>query len=104
MAKTTHAITHRYVVNGQTLEITRRHVRTAYAANGNVGNPTEYFVWDANLDGAHKATAGSRSDAYELALGHAVYVDGRYVGGRPEDVRNWRLVKAEMGETYVGRA
>lgn len=98
----TNAITYVYRVGDKVIEVTRRHVKTAYAKNGNVGNPTEYFVWDAAIDGNVVCTAGSRSDAYELALGNGVWNGFAYVGSR-DKVRNFRLVKEEMRENYVGK-
>lgn len=103
---TTHTITYTYDVDGKLIKLTRRHTGTAYAANGNVGNPTEYFVWDAEVDGRTVATAGSRAGAYELALGNSIIAsDNRTViGGNRARVRNWVKVRDEMKANLVGSA
>lgn len=102
--KTTHPITYRYEFEGQTIEIERVHYGTAYARNGNVGNPTEYFKWNWRTATA-KGHGDSRSDAYERAraavLGIGYVYDERrklYVNVRP-----WTLVRDEMKANYRGR-
>lgn len=101
--KTTRPITYRYEVDGKVVGITRIHTGTAYARNGNVGNPTEYFVWDARVDGRFVGQFDTRANAYEAATGHKYCtVDGRTHGtGKP--VRSWTTVRDEMQANYRGR-
>jgi hypothetical protein len=112
--KSTHPITYIYDVDGHTIEITRTHVRTAYARNGNVGNPTEYFEWRAYLNGKPVGTTGQRAEAYEYARAAALgieYRTTRYSGGRNggrviahgKNERPWTAVREEMQTNYRGR-
>lgn len=115
MAKSTKPITYYYRVEDNTVGITRRHIGTAYARNGNVGNPTEYFLWDwevANDDLGTFTHSGrghaTRADAYEHARARILGIpyNDPYVGGRtpyanqPQrrsvNVRNWLTVQEEM--------
>lgn len=103
MSKSEHPITYVYEVDGHLIEITRRHTGTAYARNGNVGNPTEYFKWEAKKDGVYLGMFSKRSDAYEEATGHAYCDrDGRVIG-RNKQVRYFNLVRDEMQANYRGR-
>lgn len=110
--KTTHPITYHYSFDhdGVTHDIalTRRHTGTAYARNGNVGNPTEYFRWDATVDGV-QVNGGlgfrDRSDAYENARAFVLGI--RYANDdnrrRWVNVRSWVLVRDEMKSNYRSR-
>lgn len=106
--KTTHPITYVYAFLGHVIEITREHVGTAYAMNGNAGNPTEYFTWRSALDGEHViGTAPTRAVAYEYARAKALGIAYRYdegVARRCENVRPWTVVQAEMRANYTGKA
>lgn len=105
--KTTHPITYRYDFQGHVIEVTRRHVYTAYAANGNVGNPTEYFDWESTVDGERATTAApSRAVAYEYARAKVLGIPYRCDEGmarRSENVRYWWIVRDEMRANYRGR-
>jgi hypothetical protein len=123
MSASTHPITYRYVVRVNdglytpvhVIDITRRHVGTAYARNGNVSNPTEYFVWDATVEtlglphrgGVESATRGcsTRSDAYEHARATALGIpyDNNDALKRWVNVRPFTRVADEMKANYVGR-
>lgn len=103
----TNPITYVYEYGGHTIEVTRRHVRTAYARNGNVSNPTEYFVWDTKVDGETVSTlAITRADAYEH--GRAKIEGTRF---RPDNdrglgginVRSYIAVRDEMKKNYRSR-
>jgi len=108
--QTTHPITYRYEVEGHVIDITRRHVHTAYARNGNVHNPTVYFVWDSTVDGA-KTFIGERSRAvaYEYARAHALGIDYLNLPDhnvrrqKHKNVRPFNVVQSEMRSNYVGR-
>lgn len=109
MAKSTKPITYVYAVGGHRVEIVRRHVGTAYARNGNVGNPTEYFTWESRLDGEF-VTYGeeSRAIAYEHARAKALGIPYAYSETRPgpkwnKNVRPYPLVQDEMKVNYQGR-
>jgi hypothetical protein len=106
MAKSTHPITYHYNVDGKDVAITRRHVGQAYARNGNVGNPTEYFVWDVKIDG-EPAGAGyrDRSDAYEHARARVLGIPYVFdeIRKRYVNVRAYTLVRREMQANYVKR-
>lgn len=113
MAKSTAPIAYQYSIDGAVAVIERVHVGTAYARNGNVGNPTEYFRWNWTVEllprsiksGAH-GNGSSRADAYERARASVLgipYRTGEYVH-QCENVRPWTDVKAEMQANYVGRA
>ena len=99
-------ISYHYDVEGHDVALSRTHVGTAYARNGNAGNPTEYFVWEACVDGERVVSnRPSRSDAYEHARARALgtsYVNDelrhRYV-----NVRGWVTVQAEMRANYRGQ-
>lgn len=105
MPKTTHPIAYAYTVDGAHVIITRVHIRTAYARNGNVGNPTEYFRWEWAVESGPRGTGSSRSDAYELA--RAAVLGIRYVNNDTRkmwvNVRPWTVVKDEMQANYTGR-
>ena len=99
-------IAYRYVVEGHDVVVSRRHIGAAYARNGNAHNPTEHFVWDAEVDGRSAAhQRPSRSDAYEHAraqvLGIAYANDD--VHRRHVNVRSFVVVQAEMRANYRGR-
>ncbi|HVT77922.1 MAG TPA: hypothetical protein VHD87_12890 [Acidimicrobiales bacterium] len=100
-------ITYRYDIDGHAVALTRRHWYTAYARNGNVGNPTENYLWDAHVDGELvQRGCALRSDAYEHARCHIAGVPYCNDQRRPErtrNVRNYLLVKAEMAANYRGR-
>lgn len=100
-------ITYVYEVEGVEVAISRRHVATAYARNGNVGNPTQYFVWDASVDGATVVSgAPLRSDAYEQARARILgipYCNDPRRPGRARNVRNYLLVDREMAHNYRRR-
>ena len=105
MAKSTHSITYHYDFDGHDIAVTRRHYGTAYAKNGNVGNPTEYFLWDVAIDGEHYLRGcRSRSNAYETGrariLGTPYFdSDGRNVR-RDRGIRSFYLVRDEMKANY----
>lgn len=103
----TYPITYIYDYDGHTIEVSRRHVRTAYARNGNVSNPTEYFVWETSVDGETVSTLSiTRTDAYEY--GRAKVEGIRF---RPDNdlglgginVRSYIVVRDEMKANYVKR-
>lgn len=115
MAKSTHPIAYTYNIDGNVVVIERVHYATAYARNGNVHNPTEYFKWNWRVEmlagGIDPPTppmlghGSTRYDAYERARAAVLgigYVNDerrkRYV-----NVRLWRDVMAEMKANYVGR-
>ena len=105
--KTTNPITYVYEIDGHRIEITRRHVGTAYAANGNVHNPTEYFLWDTRIDGEPGLSMRpTRADAYEHARAQALGLryDNDDLRRRWVNVRSFRLVQDEMKANYRGRA
>lgn len=84
--KSTYPITYFYDFEGHEIAIPRRHVGTAYARNGNVGNPTEYFVWDAKVDGKlDELGCFSRANAYEHARAHILGITYR-----ESDPKNYR--------------
>lgn len=104
----TNPITYVYVIDGHEVAITRVHVGTAYARNGNVGNPTEYFVWEARVDGVYAVGhCRSRVEAYEYArcgIAGLTYVpirEGR--PGKERNIRHYLLVADEMKANYVSR-
>lgn len=114
MSKSTEPITYTYRVETPTetkyLLLTRRHTGTAYARNGNVGNPTEYFMWDTvivtGIKGRYWGRYTSRAEAYEY--GRAAALGIRYVAAanRPGmragvNVRHYIEVQREMKENYV---
>jgi hypothetical protein len=106
--KSTHPVTYVYDVEGHEVAVTREHVRTAYARNGNVGNPTEYFKWSATVDGESVTSwARTRADAYEY--GRAAVLGYAYSPGHGDNfrgaknVRNFRLVADEMQTNYQRR-
>lgn len=109
VSKSTTPITYVYDVDGHTVAVTRRHVGTAYARNGNVGNPSEHFVWDGRVDdNARPAVISSptRADAYEHARASALGIPysnddtrRRYV-----NVRVWTVVQKEMRANYRHRS
>ena len=111
--KSTHPIAYQYNIGGNIVVIERVHYGTAYARNGNVGNPTEYFKWNWTVEmkarclesGAH-GHGDSRADAYERARASVLGI--RYVNDeqrrRYTNVRPWTVVKAEMQANYNGRA
>lgn len=103
-----HSITYRYDFDGHAIEVTRWHVGTAYARNGNVGNPKEYFRWKASVDG--EQIGGyfySRADAYEHArasiLGILYYWRPDALSVDCVNVRPWTAVQDEMRANYRGR-
>jgi hypothetical protein len=105
--KTTSDITYRYEIDGNAIEISRRHTGTAYARNGNVHNPTEYFTWEARVNGVEIGRRfSSRADAYENARAKALGI--RYVNDdrrhKYVNVRPFQMVAAEMRAAYRGRA
>lgn len=102
--KSTDPITYVYVFDAWEIAITRRHIGTAYARNGNVGNPTEYFRWDLVTEGEFKGSFSSRVEAYEYARGFGFCGnDGKTRGprGRRSEVRYFRTVQDEMKVSYV---
>lgn len=105
MPKSTDPIAYRYSVEGATVTIERVHIGTAYARNGNVGNPTEYFRWNWNVETGKKGNGSSRSDAYERARASVLGI--RYVYNDHKklwvNVRPWTLVRDEMRANYRGR-
>lgn len=112
MAKSTHPITYHYDFehNGSThdIAITRRHTGTAYARNGNVGNPTEYFRWEAVVNGVTVAGLAfrDRTDAYENARAKVLGIPYRFDLERPArccNVRSWVVVRDEMKANYRRR-
>lgn len=94
--KTTHPIRYTYNIDGNVVLIERVHYGTAFARNGNVGNPTEYFKWNwwvetpSNINTPSPSLRGhadSRTDAYERARAAVLgipYVpaDGTHGDGR----------------------
>lgn len=104
MAGTAHwdTITYYYEIEGRVVTVTRHHAGTAYARNGNVGNPTQYYTWSAAVDGERVTFAEpSRAAAYELA--RAVVLDIDYSNperGAGVNVRPFYSVAAEMKENY----
>lgn len=111
MSKTTNPITYHYDVAGHTISVARRHVGTAYARNGNAHNPTEYFVWEARVDGQLVGTGyDTRATAYEYARASALgikYRQTRYARGRVAvrgiNERLYTIVQDEMRANYRGR-
>lgn len=106
MGKSTSPITYHYDVDGHDVAVTRRHTGTAYAANGNVGNPTEYFVWSVAVDGVLLMDSiAQRAIAYEYGRAHAQGVRYLYSDrpGRGVGIRNYNLVAEEMRANYRGR-
>lgn len=113
MAKSTHPIAYQYDIDGAIVVIERVHIGTAYARNGNVGNPTEYFRWNWKVEmlprsikeGAH-GNGSSRADAYERARAVVLGIPYIYddVRKRYENVRPWTVVRDEMRSNYRGRA
>lgn len=118
MTKTTHPITYTYEFNHDeslyTFEITRRHLSTAYARNGNVGNPTEYFTWEVRIFGPFLGEDGqrlpgfgypTRTVAYEYARAHILGIDYHHDDGTTNyrNVRQWNVVENEMRANYKGR-
>lgn len=112
MAKSTHSITYAYDIDGAVVLIERVHVGTAYARNGNVHNPTEYFRWNwriacqpGGIEDGPRGNGSSRSDAYERARAKVLGI--RYAFDeerhRYENVRPWTVVKAEMQANYRWR-
>lgn len=106
MTRNTNPITYTYDVEGRTITITRRHVGTAYARNGNVGNASEYFVWDASIDGeSYGGSYEDRATAYEYARAHIIgipyYWHSNYPN-RARNVRNYNVVREEMKNNYRG--
>jgi len=105
--KTTAPITYVYRIEHEgvahEVAITRRHTGTAYARNGNVGNPTEYFRWEVAVDGTGLGTAPNRTEAYEVGRCHIEGV--RYLNRAPRylNVRHYLLVQNEMKSNYVRR-
>lgn len=103
----TDPIAYLYNFLGHAIRVTREHVGTAYARNGNVGNPTEYFVWNATLNGQRVAVVcSSRAVAYEYARAAALGIRYRHDEGmarRSENVRGWVEVQREMKRNYIGR-
>lgn len=103
----TNPITYIYDYDGHTIEVSRRHVRTAFASNGNVSNPTEYFVWQSTVDGEYAAgLCVSRADAYEHARAKIQGVrfhpgDDRGLGS--VGVRSYIVVRNEMQANYRSR-
>lgn len=103
--KSTDSRSYRYEVDGHEIVVTRTHVGTAYARNGNVGNATEYFIWSATADGVEVAfSEDRRSEAYEVARAHALGIE--YVNipsqRRYVNVRGWTKVQDEMKANYRG--
>lgn len=105
MSKSITPIAYHYDIDGHDVKVTRRHVRTAYARNGNVSNPTEYFVWDARVDGEYVVgNVGERSTAYEYARARVLGIDYFWDSNQPtkaRNVRSFRLVQDEMKANYV---
>lgn len=101
--KGTKPITYHYDIDGHDVAITRHHVKTAYPMNGNVGNPTEYFVWSVKVDDVSIATnLVNRADGYEEArcsIAGIVYRNDEY-RHRYENVRSFYLVQQEMKANY----
>lgn len=100
MAQSAHPITYHYDCEGHAIEVTRVHVGTAYARNGNVGNPTEYFQWESTVDGEWATgTAPTRTVAYEYARAKALGIPYSYDEGmarRSKNVRAFWVVQTEM--------
>jgi hypothetical protein len=114
MAQSTDPITYLYEVkdgDGQSHEValTRKHAGTAYARNGNAGNPTECFIWDYAIDGVSGGGGDSqRAIAYEYARAMILgiqYVNQPHLGPVRgyKNVRNFRAVAAEMKAAYRGQ-
>lgn len=81
-----------YSYAGHAIEITRRHIGTAYPRNGNVHNPTEYFTWSVSIDGKmHDNYLSTRWEAYESARQHI----------EPTTPRFYWIVQAEMKENRL---
>lgn len=100
-------IAYRYDIEGHSVVVDRNHLGTAYARNGNVHNPTEYYTWDSSVDGK---TAGSgcatRADAYEYARAAVQGVrfnPGDQRGRGCINVRSFIVVREEMQANYRGR-
>lgn len=107
MSHSTHPITYVYDVEGHTIEVTRHHIGTAYARNGNVGNPTEYFRWSSRVDGELPVVyrAVSRAEAYEHARAKVLGVEYRNddLRRRYVNVRPYTEVQREMKANYNSR-
>lgn len=106
MPKSTDPIAYQYDIEGTGVTIERVHTGTAYARNGNVGNPTEYFRWNWTVATGEKGNGSSRSDAYERARAAVLGIPYRYDETNPSrcvNVRSWMLVKKEMQANYRGR-
>lgn len=110
MSKSTGPITYVYEVEGHEVAVTRRHVGTAYARNGNVGNPTEYFEWEALVDGKRIGVGSwQRAVAYEAARAHILGIDYFHphpdgpFANRARNVRPYTLVADEMKANYRRR-
>lgn len=106
MPKSTHPIVYVYEFEGHILELERVHIGSAYARNGNVSNPTEYFNWTHRVDGALIGTTHSRASAYEHARAKVLgidYYDHPNFPHRARGIRNYILVQQEMRANYRSR-
>jgi hypothetical protein len=98
-------IAYRYATPSGTIVITRRWTGEAYARNGNVGNPTQYFRWEAVLNGkCIGAFFTNRANAYEAARGFRYCDERGKVRGIGGEVRYYLTVRDEMRANYKGRA
>lgn len=108
MAKGTEPITYVYDFEGHVIEVSREHVGSAYARNGNVGNPTEYFVWSATVDGKW-VTSGchQRAEAYEYGRASVLGIEYRMQRSdydhRGINERPFSKVRDEMKANYRSR-
>ena len=100
-------ITYVYDVEGHKVEVTRRWVGQAYARNGNVHNPTQYYVWESRVDGKYVVgSCATRSSAYEHARAEVQgveYYDGSANPSNHRGIRLYWLVADEMKANYQGR-
>lgn len=101
----TDPITYHYEIDGRDIAIRRHHMGTAYARNGNTGNPTQYYTWDCYVDG-ELLCAGerTRADAYETGRARVLGIDYfSPVRGPGRNVRTWWDVAADMKAHYQRR-
>ena len=100
-------ITRTYEIDGNVITVTRRWVNEAYARNGNVANPTQYYLYYSTLNGENVTDYCKRSaDAYEHARAKLLGID-YFPGVGPTDqgARNVRphwVVTDEMKANYTG--
>jgi hypothetical protein len=88
-------ITYVYRLFDTLIYITRVQIGEACARNGNVGNPTKYYKWEALVDGSYVGTGNTRSEAYEIARCRHLKIV------RAHNVRYFQTVEAEMKGAYV---